>query len=78
MSTPVESTVPEFGTYQKPKETSGLRKIFKILGIVIISFLIIGAAGSFFYSLTAKKMPLITERHYNMYRFIISFFEMPT
>ena len=44
-----ENKTPQFGEYQKPLKKSRLKKIFGILGISLVVFLLIGAIGGFFY-----------------------------
>ncbi len=57
MPTPKKEGVPEFGNYQKPKETSVLMKILRILGAVLLFILIVGAIGGYFYWRNLKTTP---------------------
>lgn len=57
MTTPDKSIVPEFGMYQKSKETSGLMKFFKVVGVIFLCVLIAGVAGGYFYWRNLKTTP---------------------
>lgn len=49
--------VPEFGDYQAPVKKSKFKTILKITAIALISILIIGAIGGFFYWQHLKTTP---------------------
>lgn len=57
MQTPKKASVPKFGDYQKPKETSVFMKIFKVVGAAILFILIVGAIGGYFYWRNLKIKP---------------------
>lgn len=49
--------VPEFGDYRTPVRKSKVKKILKITAIALVSILIIGAIGGFFYWQHLKTTP---------------------
>jgi len=54
---PKQSNAPEFGDYQKPKKRSVFAKILAILGIFLVTVLLIGAIGSYFYWQNLRATP---------------------